>query len=168
MIVYGSNVSYFTGKFESYLRFREIGYEYRPLDLKLYRSVVPEKLGATQYPSVDLQDGRWMSDTTPMIAWLEKDRPGPSVIPSDPVQRYLSLLVEDYADEWLWRPAMYYRWSYAPDRYLASTRLAEEIIRLVPRWAPPSDDQPSTSPHSRVRRSPAISPGKPPRMPTIS
>ena len=130
MIVYGSNVSYFTGKFESYLRFREIGYEYRPLDLKLYRSVVPEKLGATQYPSVDLQDGRWMSDTTPMIAWLEQDRPGPSVIPADPVQRYLSLLVEDYADEWLWRPAMYYRWSFAPDRYLASTRLAEEIIRI--------------------------------------
>jgi hypothetical protein len=25
---------------------------------------------------------------------------------------------------------MYYRWSYAPDRYLASTRLAEEIIRI--------------------------------------
>lgn len=44
--------------------------------------------------------------------------------------RYLSLLVEDYADEWLWRPAMYYRWSFAPDRYLASTRLAEEIIRI--------------------------------------
>ena len=71
-----------------------------------------------------------MSDTTPMIAWLEEDQPAPSVIPADPVQRYLSLLVEDYADEWLWRPAMYYRWSYAPDRYLASTRLAEEIIRI--------------------------------------
>lgn len=130
MIVYGAKVSYFTGKFESYLRWREIDYEYRPLGLSHYRSVIPGHLGATQYPTVHLDDSRWMSDTSPMIAWLERDQPGPSVIPTDPVQRYLSLLVEDYADEWLWRPAMYYRWSFAPDRYLASTRLAEEIIRV--------------------------------------
>jgi hypothetical protein len=36
-----------------------------------------------------------MSDTSPMIAWLEQNRPGPAVIPDDPVQRYASLLVED-------------------------------------------------------------------------
>ncbi len=71
-----------------------------------------------------------MSDTTPMIAWLERDRPEPSVIPADPVQRWLSLLIEDFADEWLWRPAMYWRWSNAPDRYLASTRFAEEVVRI--------------------------------------
>jgi glutathione S-transferase len=130
MIVYGAKISYFTGKFEAYLRWREIDYEYRPLDVNLYRSVVPEHLGASQYPSVELDDGRWMSDTSPMIAWLEQVQPGPSVIPEDPVQSYISLLVEDYADEWLWCPAMYYRWSYAPDRYLASTRLAEEIVRV--------------------------------------
>ena len=130
MIVYGSKISYFTGKFEAYLRWRETEYEFRPLDSRLYRSVVPEHLGATQYPSVELEDGRWMSDTTPMIAWLEQDRPDPPVIPADPVQGYISLLVEDYADEWLWRPAMYYRWSFAPDRYLAGTRLAEEVITI--------------------------------------
>jgi glutathione S-transferase len=99
VIVYGAKISYFTGKFEAYLRYREIPYEYRPLDARLYRSVVPERLGATQYPTVELDDGRWMSDTTPMIAWLEEHRHGPAVIPGDPVQRYLSLLVEDYADE---------------------------------------------------------------------
>ena len=76
-----------------------------------------------------------MSDTTPMIAWLEGERPGAEVIPADPVQRFLSLLVEDYADEWLWRPAMHFRWSYDADRHLASTRLADEIVRVpgVPR-----------------------------------
>ena len=130
MIVYGAKISYFTGKFETYLRYREIPYEYRPLDSHLYRSVIPKRLGATQYPSVELADGRWMSDTTPMIAWLDETRPEPPVIPADPVQRYLALLVEDYADEWLWRPAMHYRWSYAPDRQLAGTRLAEEIVRV--------------------------------------
>ncbi len=131
MIVYGAKISYFTGKFEAYLRYREIPYEYRPLDSRLYRSVVPKRLGATQYPTVELADGRWMSDTTPMIAWLEEEQPGGAeVIPTDPVQRWVSLLIEDYADEWLWRPAMHYRWSYEPDRFLAGTRLAEEIVRI--------------------------------------
>lgn len=60
MIVYGAKVSYFTGKFETYLRWREIDYRYEPLDLRLYRSVIPKELGATQYPSVKLDDGRWM------------------------------------------------------------------------------------------------------------
>ena len=148
MIVYGAKISYFTGKFETYLRYREIPYEYRPLDSHLYRSVIPKRLGATQYPSVELDDGRWMSDTTPMIAWLDETRPEPPVIPADPVQRYLALLVEDYADEWLWRPAMHYRWSYAPDRQLAGTRLAEEIVRVpgVPqsqrrRWVSKRQDE---------------------------
>ena len=130
MIVYGAKISYFTGKFEAYLRYREIPYEYRPLDARLYRSVVPKRLGATQYPTVELDDGRWMSDTTPMIAWLEQTQPGTAVIPDDPVQRFVSLLVEDYADEWLWRPAMQYRWLNGPDRRLAGTRLAEEIVRI--------------------------------------
>jgi glutathione S-transferase len=82
VIVYGAKISYFTGKFEAYLRYREIPYEYRPLDARLYRSVVPDQLGATQYPTVQLDDGRWMSDTTPMIAWLEQREPGPAVFPA--------------------------------------------------------------------------------------
>lgn len=130
MEVYGSKISYFTGKFETYLRYKEIPYRYRALNVRHYRWTVPRALGATQYPSVRLDDGRWMSDTTPMIAWLESLLPGSEVIPSDPVQRFVALLVEDYADEWLWRPAMTIRWSHAPDRYVASTRLAEELITL--------------------------------------
>ncbi len=130
MVVYGARISYFTGKFEAYLRYKQIPYTYRALDTYHYWWVVRRALGATQYPTVRLDDGRWISDTTPMIAWLEGLRPDPPVIPTDPVQRYVSLLVEDYADEWLWRPAMHYRWSYTADRLLAGQRLAEEVVRL--------------------------------------
>ncbi len=130
MIVYGSKISYFTGKFEAYLRYRAIPYELRAIDPLHYGWIVPRKLGASQLPSVRLPDGRWMSDTTPMIAWLERGRSDPSVMPADPVVRYAALLVEDYADEWLWRPAMHYRWSYAEDRHLAATRLSRELLNL--------------------------------------
>ena len=57
MIVYGARISYFTGKFETYLRYREIPYTSLALDSRLYRSVVPKRLGATQFPSVELEDG---------------------------------------------------------------------------------------------------------------
>ncbi len=130
MIVYGSKISYFTGKFEAYLRYKQIPYEFRALGLRHYGWVIPRKLGAAQLPSVLLEDGRWMSDTTPMIAWLEQRHPARPVMPADPLQRFVSLLIEDYADEWLWRPAMHYRWSFLADRGLAGTRLAQELVVL--------------------------------------
>lgn len=130
MLVLGSEISYFTGKFETYLRYKELPYTYRGLDLVHYYWTVPRRLGATEYPTVRLADGRWMSDTTPMISWLEGEHPGRPVIPQEPVQRYLALLIEDFADEWLWRPAMYYRWSHADDRRLAAASLAREVVRF--------------------------------------
>ncbi len=130
MIVYGSEYSYFTGKFEAYLRFKEIAYERRPLGLWMYSWRLPRLLGAAQLPTVRLADGRWMTDTTPMIAWLERRHPEPAVIPAAAPQRFAALLIEDFGDEWLWRPAMHYRWSYAADRALLSRRLAAELVRL--------------------------------------
>jgi glutathione S-transferase len=128
LTVYGTEISYFTGKFEGYLRYKEIPYRRRELGPYHYLWKVPRKLGATQFPSVELEDGRWMSDTTPMIAWLDDVYPDPSVFPADALTRFLALLIEDFGDEWLWRPAMHYRWNNAPDAYLASTRLAKGVF----------------------------------------
>ncbi len=130
MIVYGSEYSYFTGKFEAYLRFKEIPYERRPMSVRQYLWRIPRKVGVAQLPTVELPGGRWMTDTTPMIAWLEQQHPTPPVIPPDPVQAFFALLIEDFGDEWLWRPAMHYRWDYAADRELMGRRLASELVRL--------------------------------------
>ncbi|GIK77318.1 MAG: glutathione S-transferase [Acidobacteria bacterium] len=130
MIVYGSEYSYFTGKLEGYLRYKEIGYERRPLGVWMYSWKLRRLLGGAQLPTVRLDDGRWMTDTTPMIAWLEARCPDPPVIPAAEPIRLAALLVEDFGDEWLWRPAMHYRWSHAADRDLLSRRLAAEVVRL--------------------------------------
>jgi hypothetical protein len=42
------------------------------------------------------------------------------------------MLMEDYADEWLWRSAMHYRWSYRYSRELISSILVDEISTPVP------------------------------------
>ncbi len=52
--------------------------------------------------------------------------------PENPLQRFFSLLLEDYADEWLWRPAMHYRWYYPAGARFASYHLASEIAPDVP------------------------------------
>ena len=130
MQVYGSKISYFTGKLEAYLRYKGLPYQrVRPYS---ERAAIREHAGAMQLPVVKLADGRWMSDTTPIIQFLETQHPTPPVLPPDPVVRFISLLLEDYADEWLWRPAMHYRWSYAPDRELLSSIIVEELLTQVP------------------------------------
>ncbi|MEM6556952.1 MAG: glutathione S-transferase C-terminal domain-containing protein [Pseudomonadota bacterium] len=127
MGVYGSKISYYTGKFEAYLRYRGIAYESFPTvahNKKLIAGV-----GIVQMPVVQLADGRWMTDTTPMMAWLESQQDAPSIYPSDSALNFIALLIEDYADEWLWRSAMHYRWSYRLSREYAAEFLYQELVR---------------------------------------
>jgi glutathione S-transferase len=157
--VYGSRISYYTGKLEAYLRYRGLEYELSPT--VGHEREIRAGAGAVQMPVVRLEDGRWMSDSTPMLAWLDarreeastdptdRRRKGtsidptdarpeePSIYPTDPALRFVALLLEDHADEWLWRPAMHYRWSHLQDRQHASGVLADELLGGVrlPRFA---------------------------------
>ncbi len=131
MKVYGLDLSYFTGKFEAFLRYREIPHQRVEMSAATMR-LAARKTGLAQMPAVELPDGRWMSDSTPMIERLDAAWPGPAVLPADPLQRFFSQLLEDYADEWLWRPALHYRWSYQPDARLMSHRIAAEMLHDLP------------------------------------
>ena len=136
--MYGSRISYYAGKVETYLRYR--GLDYELLSMVEHAREIREGAGAVQSPVLRLDDGRWMSDSTPLIAWFEAQREEPSIYPSDPALRFVALLLEDYADEWLWRPAMHYRWSFRQDRQHASGVLADELLsgavppRFLKRW----------------------------------
>jgi glutathione S-transferase len=130
--VYGSSISYFTGKLENYFRIKGIPYQLQAMTARHHVNLVMDKLGSTQMPAMELADGRWMSDTTPIIQWFETEYPAPAVTPADPLQGFFSLLLEDYADEWLWRPAMHYRWYYREGAHWASSHLADEIGEGVP------------------------------------
>ena len=129
--VHGSSISYFTGKLEAYLRYKEIPYRLVPMKA-LARAKVGRRTGTMQMPAVELPDGRWMTDTTPMVAWLETQHPEPAVIPREPLQAFASRLLEDYADEWLWRPALHYRWSHRGDALLLSRRIVDEMLPRLP------------------------------------
>ncbi|MEL6829580.1 MAG: glutathione S-transferase N-terminal domain-containing protein [Pseudomonadota bacterium] len=135
MHIYGSRVSYYTGKLEAYLRYKGIPYTSQGMPYDQAK-MLREKVGVIQMPIVDREDGRWMSDTTPILLELEKETPAPSILPTDPVVNFIARLIEDYGDEWLWRSAMHYRWSYPYSRELLSNILVDELtvpVRL-PRY----------------------------------
>ena len=130
MKIYGSKISYYTGKLEAYLRYKGLPYEvvspYR------HEKTIRQQVGANQVPIVERDDGRWMSDTTPILLQLEIEHPAPTILPPNPVVDFIARLMEDYADEWLWRSAMHYRWSYPHDRELLSSIIADEIMKDYP------------------------------------
>jgi glutathione S-transferase len=128
--VHGLDLSYFTGKFEAYLRFARIPHERVEISARSFE-IIGKMTGVKQMPAVEFADGRWMTDTTPMILSMEGPHPTRGVLPPDPAMRFLVRLLEDYADEWLWRPALHYRWSFEPDARLMSHRIATEMLHDV-------------------------------------
>lgn len=136
LTVFGSNISYFTGKLENYLRVKGIAYTPEPMTMPDGFRQMQEHVGVSQMPGMRLGDGRWLTDTTAIIGWLERHYPANPIVPADPLQALVCLLLEDYADEWLWRPAMHYRWYYPEGAYLQSRHLTDELMARVPAPGP--------------------------------
>lgn len=129
--VHGLDVSYFTGKLEAYLRAKGLPYELVEMDTRSFKRCA-RITGVAQMPQLELPDGRWLTDSTQIMAHFERTAPDVVIYPDDPALRFIADLLEDFGDEWLWRPAMYYRWSFEPDARRVSNRLARSMMRDVP------------------------------------
>lgn len=108
-LVHKLDVSYFSGKLEAYLRYKEVPHRAESIGRGGFEYVA-RHTGIAKIPAVETADGLWLHDTTPMIQWFEVRYPAHPVLPQDPALRFLALLLEDYGDEWLWRPSMWWRW----------------------------------------------------------
>jgi glutathione S-transferase len=47
-----------------------------------------------QVPGLQLADGRWLTDTTPIFSWLDERYPEHDLIPRAPVLAFFSRLLE--------------------------------------------------------------------------
>lgn len=131
LIVHGLDLSYFTGKLEAYLRAKGIPYVLNEMTTRSFRDCA-RATGVLQMPQVECPDGTWLTDTTLILRHFERERPEPAITPRDLAAGFLSFLIEDFGDESLWRPALYYRWAFADDARLMSGRLARGMLRDVP------------------------------------
>lgn len=135
--LYVSDVSYYSGKLEAYVCYAGIPHERIEINTAVLRDEILPATGYMKVPVMQCPDGRWLKDSTPTIEWLDREHGAPSIYPQDAATRWLALLVEDYADEWMWRPAMYYRWNFADSHILLRRRLGRELSHgtLHPAWA---------------------------------
>lgn len=129
--VHGLDLSYFTGKIEAYMRAKGLPYRLIDMDMADFRAC-GRITGARWMPQIECPDGSWLTETTLTMQYLERTAPGPSVTPTDPLTHVAALLIEDMADEALWRPALYYRWAFHEDADGASRRIASHLMRDVP------------------------------------
>jgi glutathione S-transferase len=134
LLVYGTDCSYFTGKLEAYLRAKGIAYRLVPFGPSNMKRAA-RHTGVTQIPQVECADGSWLVDTTLILEHFERVRPEPAMHSHVPSVAFVSRLIEDFADEWLWRPAMHWRWSFPENARLMSAWLAEHAAESrAPLW----------------------------------
>ena len=122
----GSPGSPYTRKMLALLRYRRIphrmlwGSHFEPLPG--YPEPKVKLLPTFYFPMPDGQEA--MVDSTPIIDRLEAEHANRSVLPLDPLLRFLNLLIEDFADEWLTKAMFHYRWHHAEDAAHAGPLLA--------------------------------------------
>ncbi len=125
-------ISYFSGKMQAYLRYKEVPHRCVELKWGAMVKILYPNTGLMKVPVVRTPEGEWLQDSTPMIDWFEQRFPPGAVLPADPLQNFFCRLLEDYADEWLWRPALHYRWSYPADAKALSWRFAYSFLSDMP------------------------------------
>lgn len=115
----GAQVSLYTGKVRAYLDFKAIPYTELLATREVYRDVIVPRTGVRFIPILISDDDTAVQDSTEIIKFLEARHPEPSIHPAGPLQCWVALMLEAYADEWLVMPAMHYRWNVPENRAFA-------------------------------------------------
>ena len=112
--VFGNSGSPYTQKILSLLRYRNIPYTVSWGDVIHNLSLLeidPPK--PVLLPTMVFDNGNeenlCMTDTTPIIRYLEDIYKNKSVIPNSPAVSFLNYILEDFADEWTTKYMFHYR-----------------------------------------------------------
>jgi glutathione S-transferase len=122
------DISYFSGKMQAYLAYKGIPHRTHEITWQELVDRVAPQTGLVEVPVVECADGSFLRDSTAMIEWFERRYGDGPVLPEDPAAAFFCRLLEDYADEGLWRPALYYRWAFPKDAELNSRRFTEDFL----------------------------------------
>ncbi|MBZ2162960.1 glutathione S-transferase [Alteromonas stellipolaris] len=116
-ILYGSEVSLYTGKIRAYLKYKQLPFTEVLSTLSVYKKIIRPKTGVTFIPVVKTPSGEYLQDTARIIDYFEAQTSPPSsgsklsIVPTTPAQQLVSELFALWGDEWLVIPAMHYRWN---------------------------------------------------------
>ena len=126
-VILGRQESGYSLKVRSAMRYKGFPHEWLDRCLgteKLFQAHAKVQL----IPLVFMPDGAAIQDSTPIIELLEEKEPEPSLHPGEPALRFLSILLEEYGDEWANKLMFQYRWGYAADQKARSRTLARGMM----------------------------------------
>lgn len=125
--IFGVELSPYSVKVRSYFRYKRIPHEW------VARSAANEaefqKLARLPLvPLVVAHDGTVLQDSTPILEHFESMHPEPSIHPADPVAKFVSVLLEEWADEWGNKWMFHLRWSRPADQEAAAAEIASTMM----------------------------------------
>ncbi len=130
-VVHGLTRSYFTRKVTGYLDFTDRPWRLEPCPPNIHPNA--SEIGWTGgIPVVTGPDGDLMWDSTAIIEHLDSHTdPSRGVLPEDQTLRFLVHLLDDFSDEWFYRPAVGSRWSFPGNTETAGWQIAEELSAFL-------------------------------------
>ncbi len=118
-ILYGVEASYYAGKIRAYLTHKNIPFEERQADRRVFAETIMPRVGWAVIPVMVTANDLTLQDTSDMIDHYEARFPTPAILPDDVPGRALSYWLELLGDEWLKMPALHYRWNHNFDFSIA-------------------------------------------------
>lgn len=113
--LFGSEMSYFSGKARAYLRWKGIAVTEIAPTPDIMKSEIMANVGWPVIPVLKTSDGKYVQDTADIIAHFEALDTSTKALPQTPLQLMVTYLLQLFADEWLTLPAMHYRWNHNED-----------------------------------------------------
>lgn len=148
--LFGMEVSPYSVKVRAQLRYKNIAHQWRLRN----RENEADFQAHARLPIIPLlicPDGKALQDSTPIMMHIEDVHPEASLIVPDAALNFLSLAIEEAADEWLLKAMFHYRWNYEADRIDSSMRLAKAS---VPEGKDPTNYANAIAAHLMTRREP--------------
>jgi glutathione S-transferase len=121
--IYGVELSPFSVKIRSYFRYKQIPHKWivrnseSMADYQKYAKI-------PIIPLVVTPDEQGLQDSTPIMEAMEDLFPEHTTHPSDPISRFVSLLLEEFGDEWGNKWMFHLRWAREEDQQSAAGRIA--------------------------------------------
>ncbi|MEL6828317.1 MAG: glutathione S-transferase N-terminal domain-containing protein [Pseudomonadota bacterium] len=109
--LFGSDMSYFSGKARAYLRWKGVEFTEIPPTPDVMKSEIIANIGWPVIPVLKTPEGAYVQDTADIITHFEGEPSNTPAMPETPLQKFVTYLLQLFADEWLTLPAMHYRWN---------------------------------------------------------
>jgi glutathione S-transferase len=121
--IIGAEMSPYSVKVRAYFRYKAIPHQWilrNPASQAEYEKHARMPI----IPLVITPEGAGIQDSTPIIDQVERLHPEPSIHPDDPLVRFLSVLIEEFGDEWGNKWMFHYRWTREVDQICSAGRIA--------------------------------------------